>query len=319
MEEKVTFTSEGKKIAGLLFIPDNYKKGAKHPALVFDGPMTGLKDQVVAVYARKLAKKGYLCLTFDHRFYGESEGEPRQLESPLKKIQDIHNAVSYLLSRSDVDPERLGAVGVCAGGGHMVRALAIDYRVKAFAGIAACYHDPNSMKRWIGEDGYKATIERSRKAEEKYQETGEVEYVPAVSADPRDMNAAMPTEEPYAYYGTARGYSPNYVNLFAVMGYEGFMTFNAKDSAKDITVPTIIIHGTRDNFCTPEGARDFYNNLKVTKDIFWIETTNHIDLYDQDKYVDQAVERGELVRPAHGRRSGASPTQARSCRVKCGI
>ena len=132
-------------------------------------------------------------------------------------------------------------------------------------------------------------IERSRKAEEKYRRDGEAEYIPAVSPNPKDMTAAMPTREPYAYYGTQRGFSPNYINRFAVMGYEGFLTFNAMDSAKDIKVPTIVIHGTRDLFCTPEGARQFYEGLTVTKDIFWMETTNHIDLYEKDKYVDRAV------------------------------
>ena len=271
MEEKVNFMSEGCKIVALVFYPDNYQKGMRFPALVFDGPMTGLKDQVVSVYARKLAKKGYLCLTFDHRFYGESEGEPRQFESPIKKIEDIQNAVSYLLSRSDVDSEKVGAVGICAGGGHMARAITGLKSIKAFAGIDACYHDPKTMIRWLGQAGYDAAIERSRKAEEKYRKTGEVEYIPAVSSDPGNMNVAMPTEEPFEYYGTLRGYSPHYVNRFAVMGYEGFITFNAIDSAKDIRVPTAVIHGTHDMFCTPQNAKQFYNSLRSLKEFFCIE------------------------------------------------
>jgi len=85
MEEKVTFISEGQEITGLFFYPENYQKDLKYPALVFDGPTTGLKDQVVAVYARKLSGNGFLSLTFDHRFYGESQGEPSQFESPENK------------------------------------------------------------------------------------------------------------------------------------------------------------------------------------------------------------------------------------------
>jgi fermentation-respiration switch protein FrsA (DUF1100 family) len=74
------------------------------------------------------------------------------------------------------------------------------------------------------------------------------------------------------------------------MGYEGFLTFNAIDHAGDIKVPTAIIHGTHDMFCTPENARQFYDRLTTVKEFFWIDTSNHIDLYDQDRYVDQAVE-----------------------------
>ncbi len=294
MEERVTFISEGKKLVGLVFFPDAYREGKKYPALVFDGPMTGLKDQVTAVYARRLAAHGYLCLTFDHRFYGESEGEPRQLEAPDKKVEDIQNAVSYLLMRTDVDHTKVGAVGICAGGGYMAKALTQLKSVKAFVGIAGCYHDPKAMLTWLGEEDYNKIIARSRTAEGKFQKSGEVEYIQAVTKDPADTNAAMPTEEPFLYYGTARGYSPNYVNRFAVMGYERLLRFNAVDSAKEMQAPTLIIHGTHDNFCVPDNARNFYEGLAIAKEFFWIDTTNHIDLYDQDVYVDQAA--GEAAR-----------------------
>ncbi|WP_261300731.1 alpha/beta hydrolase [Paenibacillus andongensis] len=287
--EKISFQADGLTVVGQVFLPQSAVRGGKLPALVFEGPMTGLKDQVVEVYAKKLADAGFLTLTFDHRFYGESQGEPRQFEAPGKKVEDLRDAVTYLLSRNDVDPEYIGAVGICAGGGFMAKAAALDKRIKALATVAGFYHDPNVMKAWLGEEGYRTKVELSRAAQRKYEESGVVEYIPSISEDPTETNVAMPGDEPYDYYGTARGFSPHYRNRFAVMSFEEFLNFNSIDFAGDIVAPTLVVHGTNDLYCTTNGAQNFYDHLQAEKRIHWIETTNHIDLYDQDQYVDQAV------------------------------
>lgn len=287
--EKMSFLSDGLNVVGQVFLPENHSGSEKLPALVFEGPMTGLKDQAVQVYAKKLAEAGFLTLTFDHRFYGESEGEPRQLEAPSKKVEDLMNAVSYLLSRNDVDPDRIGAVGICAGGGFMSKAAALDKRIKVLATVAGFYHDPNVMKAWLGEEGYRAKVELSRASQKKYEESGIVGYIPAVSEDLTETNVAMPGDEPYDYYGTVRGRSPHYLNRFAVMSFEEFLNFDSIDFTRNIEAPTLVVHGTNDLYCTPQGAQNFYDHLQAEKCIHWIETTNHIDLYDQPEYVDQAV------------------------------
>ncbi|MNC18189.1 Alpha/beta hydrolase family protein [compost metagenome] len=287
--KKIFFSSDGSNIVGQVFLPAVKLASGQYPALVFEGPMTGLKDQVVAVYAKKLAEAGFLTLTFDHRYYGESQGMPRQLEAPDQKVEDLISAVSYLLSRQDVDANRVGAVGICAGAGFMSKAAALDSRIKGLATIAGFYHDPNVMRAWLGDEGYQAKVELSREAQKKYEEVGEVDYIPAVSEDPAETNVAMPGDEPYDYYGTVRGFSPYYQNRFAVMSFEEFLNFNAIDFAKEVKAPTLVIHGTNDLYCTPQGAKRFYDTLQAEKAIHWIETTKHIDLYDQNVYVDQAV------------------------------
>lgn len=93
------------------------------------------------------------------------------------------SAVGYLLTRSDVDPDYIGAVGICAGGGFMSKAVALDKRIKALATVAGFYHDPSVMKAWLGEEGYRAKIELSRQAQKKYVESGEADYIPAVQLD----------------------------------------------------------------------------------------------------------------------------------------
>ncbi|MCH5586408.1 alpha/beta fold hydrolase [Shimazuella sp. AN120528] len=232
--EKVSFISDGLRIAGQIFYPEHYSANKKYPALLFEGPMTGLKDQVVEIYAKKLANLGYLTLTFDHRYYGESEGEPRQLEAPAKKVEDLQNAVSYLLTREDVDADRLGAVGICAGGGFMSKTAALDQRIKSLVTVAGFYHDPKVVRAWLGEEGYQHKIELSKQAQEKYEQTGEVVYIPSVSSDSNETEVAMPGDEPYAYYGTDRGVSPHYINRFAVMSFEEFLHLNSLDFAGQI-------------------------------------------------------------------------------------
>lgn len=94
--KKVTFKSEGLKLVGNLFIPENYKEGEQLPAIVIATPGGGLKEQTAGIYAEKLSTKGFITLVYDSRTYGESEGEPRNLEEVHLKVGDIHNAISYM-------------------------------------------------------------------------------------------------------------------------------------------------------------------------------------------------------------------------------
>lgn len=291
----VTFLSEGAKLVGDLYLPTNFDVRKRYAVLLVDGPQSGLKDQVAGVYARKLAEAGYVALAYDHRFYGESEGMPRQRESPQQKVVDNKNAVTFLLSLPFTDPARLGGVGICAGGGIMSATVAQDKRLKTLIGIAAAYNDASQYPTWFGgEDNLRAFINTASASRRKFEQTGEVDYIASVSNDP-NVQAAMPilepTNEPYLYYGTPRGFSPHYVNRMAVMSYEDILQFDVLTLAPTINTPVLIIHGTTDVYTTPQQARTFYANLRGTTDKEYAEitTTNHIDLYDQEVYVDRAT------------------------------
>ncbi|MGL4632788.1 MAG: alpha/beta hydrolase [Leadbetterella sp.] len=293
-KNRVEFVSENVNLIGDLYLPTNFDANQKYPVLLFDGPQSGLKDQVAGVYARKLADAGYITLAYDHRFYGESGGNPRQLEAPQEKMIDNKNAVTYLLSLPFVDAEKVGGVGICAGGGIMSTTIADDKRVKALIGIAGSYNDASQYRNWFGgEANLNAFIQTAIASRQKYERTGEVDYILSVSNDPNQqaaMTGLEPTNEPFAYYGTERGYSPHYVNRMAVQSYERILTYDALGSANRITVPTLIIHGTTDLYTTPEQAKNFFGRLATTdKEYYEMTTTNHIDLYDRDAYVNRAV------------------------------
>src|SRR5215469_4633295 len=156
--ERVTFGSEGVELAGELRAG---QPGPPHerpqPGLVFTGPFTGVKEQVVGTYASALADAGFATLAFDHRGFGESGGRSCH-EDSQGKLADLRAAVGFVASRAEVDPDRIGIVGICLGGGYAVRAAAGDPRLKAAAGIAGGYNSPALMLQGMGADSYRSAL-----------------------------------------------------------------------------------------------------------------------------------------------------------------
>jgi uncharacterized protein len=285
--ERVRFKSGGLELAGHLRLPTD--DDGPHPALALTGPLTGGKDQVVGTYAEKLTEAGFATLAFDHRNFGESEGSPRQHEDQAGKVADLRDAVSYLASRPEIDAERIGVVGVCLGGSYAVRAAAFDPRVRAVAGIAAAYNSPHRLRTMLGADGFRARLGDVVANLVRESEGGEVAYVPAVAVD---GPAAMAGEEPYAYYGTERSKSDVWENRLSVDSFWQLMTLDALSAVELLDrTPFLIVHGRVDTFCTPEGAQAAYDRAPGPKEIEWLDTSNHIDLYDQSQFVDPAVRR----------------------------
>jgi len=283
-KKKVAFNSEGSSLKGYLYIPQEYQEGERLPALLVGGSWTTVKEQMAGLYARKLARKGFVTLVFDHRGYGESEGEPRNYESPSQKIKDFKNAISFLQSLSIADDERIGALGVCASAGYLAHVAAADERLKAFVTVAAWLHESETVLAvYGGEEGVQMRIVAGTAARKKFEETGEVDYVPAYSTT--DPAAAMYGD--FDYYGSpTRGAIPEWDNRFAVMSWPEWLKFNPVLVAEQIKIPTLIIHS--DGSALPQGARRFFENLKGPKALYWTEGT-HFDFYDQEAYVDEAV------------------------------
>jgi fermentation-respiration switch protein FrsA (DUF1100 family) len=289
--ERVEFTSQGLKLVGDLRVPDDspFAADGKLPALTLTGPLSGVKDQVVGNYAERLTAEGFVTLAFDHRNFGDSEGEPRQHEDSAGKLADLRDAVGYLASRPEADPDRIAVVGVCLGGGYAVRAAAFDPRVRAVAGVGGAYNSPHRLREALGPDGYRDMLAGAVENLERERQSGEVAYVPAVSTD---GPALMPGQEPFDYYGTERSRSAVWENRMTVDSRYQLLTLDTLSAADLLDrTPFLVVHGKIDSYCTPEGAMAIFDRATGPKEIEWLDTPNHIDIYDRPELVDPAVAR----------------------------
>jgi len=275
--EPVGFTADGLELSGVLRCPPG---GGPYPAIVLTGPFTGVKDQVVGLYAQRLAATGFVTLAFDHRGFGGSGGR-RGHEDSQGKLSDLRAAVTFLAGRTEVEGTRLAAVGVCLGGGYAVRAAATDPRIRAVVGVAGAYNSPSWFFERMGAAGYRAAL---ASFVDRYDE-----WMPAVSD--ADEEAAMGGAEPFAYYGTERSRSALWENQVTRGSLHSLMTFDALGAAPLLTeTPLLVVHGTTDAYCSPDLAAEMYARAAGPKEQLWLETDRHIDLYDVEPYISQAVE-----------------------------
>jgi fermentation-respiration switch protein FrsA (DUF1100 family) len=288
-KEKVHFQSEGLKVVGTLFRPQNSKEEeVSLPAILVAGAMSGVKEQVAGQYAERIAKDGYVTLVLDHRHFGESEGEPRQHEDPAKKLEDFKNAISFISSLKGIDRERIGACGISMGGGYMLQLAAFDRRIKSVSIVASGLNLADTLLEILGKEGFVNFLKEFNNARQRHYDTGEVQYIPAVATD--NKPAAMIGDEPFEYYGTSRAWSPGWVNRYTTESIENLMSYNAIPYARHVSpTPLLIIHGKNDKYCLPKFAQEVYDLADEPKEILWLDTSNHIDLYDNEKYVGPAI------------------------------
>src|ERR1700739_1895996 len=133
---KVTFLNQFTSITGNLFAPPNVDKAKKYPALAVAHPFGGVKEQTAGIYARKMAEKGYVTLAFDASHQGESGGYPRDTENPSERMEDLRCAIDYMTTLPVVDEDRIGLLGICAGGSYVLGVAPTEMRAKAVAAVS---------------------------------------------------------------------------------------------------------------------------------------------------------------------------------------
>jgi len=294
----VSFPGAGADLAGHLYRPPGTKEGERTPGIVMCGPISSVKEQTLPHYAERISDAGFTVLTFDPRSFGESGGEPRAHYDPNRVIADFAIAVTYLSTRGDIDPARIGIVGVCMGGGFAVSTAARHRKVKAVVAIAGGYSIGGTFQRFMGVDGFAKFREQINEIVMKEYRTGEVQYIPTISKGftPEIPLAVMPLEEAYSYYDrTYKSDAPNWSEKMTVASLEPYFLYNSIVHAPLVApTPLLFIHGTMDTALLPEFAQAAYDAALEPKEFVWIETHNHIELYDQDPYVSAAA--AEAVR-----------------------
>ncbi|GAA3477687.1 alpha/beta hydrolase [Streptomyces yanii] len=284
--EKVEFSSDGYRLVGDLHLPE---PGTERGAVVLTGPFSDVKEQVTGYYAKRFAQRGYLALAFDHRNWGDSEGEPRQHEDASAKVSDLRNAVSFLAARPEVDPEKIAVCGVCLGGIYSVQLAAFDPRVKAVALVAAAYNNPGLIRDRFGAENFAALMGQFAQIAQRQSDTGEIEYWPAVN--PEGMPAGNPGPEPFEYYGTERGAGSGWENRCTALSVLQELTLDVDAFLPLVTAPLLIVHGSGDQAIPVADAEAAFAAAPEPKELLLLDTSNHIELYDDDSYVLPAIDR----------------------------
>ena len=291
MKTNVTFDSAGLKLAGHLYTPDG-ASGGPRPAIVVAHPMTGVKEQTAGLYAERLAQEGFVALAFDSAHWGESEGEPRFLEDPSRRVEDIKNAVSFLSLRAEADPERIGALGICASGGYVIPATVTDHRIKSVATVSAVEEGRffrNGVDGNQGPEVLQAMLDSaaaSRTEEAQGKPPRQQKIHPDTAEEARALG--QHTYDGWEYYRTARAYHPNTEDYFALRSVDLIAQFNGMEHIRLIAPrPLLMIAGTA--ALTADVSRDAIEQALEPKELFWIDGATHVDLYDKEEYVPTAV------------------------------
>ncbi|WP_421106951.1 alpha/beta hydrolase [Streptomyces sp. NEAU-S77] len=282
MKPDVTFLSSNLKLAGTLFLPD-MPISDRLAAIVVSHPGGGVKEQTASIYAERLAREGFAALVFDAAYQGESEGEPRGLEDPFQRAEDIKSAVSFLATRDEIDPDRIGALGICASGGYVPYAAQTDLRIKAVATVSAGdlgtvmrdglgrTQDPQTMRSMLELAGAARTAEARGDAVPRQEWITE-----AVDA------------ETYEYYRTPRGYHPRAVQPWPVRSLDQIIQYDSYALIHLISPrPLLMITGSDAN--TAYISHEAIEKAAEPKELFVIDGGTHISLYDKDEHVTPAV------------------------------
>ena len=285
---KVTFHNRyGVTLAADLYVPKNAT--GKLAAIAVSGPFGAVKEQSSGLYAQMLAERGFLTIAFDPSFTGESGGQPRYVASPDINTEDFCAAVDYLSTRDDVDPERIGILGICGWGGMALNAAAIDTRIKAT--VTSTMYD---MSR-VNANGYFDSMDADQRYELRRQlnaqrtvdyRNGSYERAGGV-VDPLPANAPQFVKDYYAYYKTPRGYHKRSLNSndgWNKTSSLSFINMPILTYSNEIRSAVLMIHGEKAHSCY--FSRDAFKKLTGdNKELLIIPGANHTDLYDNLKVI----------------------------------
>ena len=240
-----------------------------------------VKEQMAGTYAAELADRGYAALAFDFRGWGQSPDNIQFLEDPARKTEDINAAVNYLATRPEVDSARIAGLGVCASAGYMSDAALQNPNMKSLALVAPWLHDAEIVDAvYGGEEGVSGLIEISRNA--------------AQADDPVIVEAASLTNEnavmyqaPY-YTEPDRGLIPEFDNKFNAASWEGWLTYDAIQTADKLEKPTLLVHS--EAAAIPQGAKEYASRMGDNATAIWLSDITQFDFYDRPDAVEASAE-----------------------------
>lgn len=283
-------------IAAELHMPAHNDSVKRYPAIVITGPGSSVKEQIAANYARALASRGFIVLTFDPAHQGASSGEPRDLESPASRIADLRGAVDFLMTQKEVDSTRIGVIGICAGAGYAAAGTMTDHRVKAL-GLVVPVNIGNAFHKMVGADSGVVrlldTVAGQANAEARGAPAVRHQWIPDTLAQAEASGITdIDLLQAVTYYRTERGQHPNSTNRRHYLSDAliiGFDAFHLTDML--LTQPVqIVVAG--DSAGTTGSYEDGYRLAGLARaalPVCEIAGARHYQMYDVAEYVDQAA------------------------------
>ncbi|NDW13473.1 alpha/beta hydrolase [Bacteroides sp. 214] len=281
---KVTFRNRyGITLAADMYVPKN--ANGKMAAIAISGPFGAVKEQVSGLYAQTMAERGFLTIAFDPSYTGESGGEPRYVASPDINTEDFSAAVDFLTTLDNVDPERIGIIGICGWGGLAINAAAMDTRIKA--SVASTMYDISR----VSANGYNDSMDEDARYKLREQlnaqRTADAKngtYALAGGViDPLPEDAPQFVKDYYSYYKTERGYHERSLNSnkgWNVTSSLSFINMPQLSYAGEIRNAVLIIHGEKAH--SRYMGEDAFKMLKENnKELMIIPGASHVDLYDR--------------------------------------
>ncbi|MEE6165875.1 MULTISPECIES: alpha/beta hydrolase [unclassified Mycolicibacterium] len=281
--DHVTFGNQfGQRLSANLFVPKDMNRADRHPALVVSHPMGAVKEQSANLYAQKIAEHGFVTLAVDLPYWGDSEGEPRNLVAPDNYAESFSAGVDYLRTLTYVDRERIGALGICGSGSYVISAAKIDPRIKAVATVSM--YDMGAANRF----GLRraVTLEQRREVLARAAAQRDVEFAGGrtefTSGTPERLTAQSSAvdREFFDYYRTARGHRSNtttHPTLTSNVRFLNYFPFNEIETISPR--PMMFVAG--DQAHSLEFSQDAYRLAGEPKELFLVPGAGHVDLYDR--------------------------------------
>ena len=281
--QKVTFKNQYQmNVTGNLFVPNDLDRNAKNAAMVVGHPMGAVKEQSANLYAAKLAERGFVTMSLDLSYWGESEGQPRNLVAPDVYTEDFSAAVDYLRTQSFVDTERIGALGVCGSGSFVISAAKIDPRIKAVATVSMYDMggvNRNGLRGAMTPEMRQQALALAAQQRDVEFTGGDVEYVGGTPFELDDQSTAIDREF-YDFYRTARGNSPDTTTQPTLSSNVRFMNFYPFEDIETIS-PRPMLFITGDQAHSREFSEQAYQLAAEPKQLVIVPGAGHVDLYDR--------------------------------------
>lgn len=294
--ERVTYKARnmGTDIVANLFKPAGFDPRKKYAAIVVTHPFGGVKEQTAGLYAQHLAEQGFVTLAYDASYQGESGGQPRLMEVPAQRLDDISCGIDFLVQQPFVNAERIGSLGICAGGGYAMCNAQTELRVKAVATVSM-FNLGDARRSAMGLLSYEERMKRLKDASEQRSKEarGEpVRLIPVVPESPAEFTDKTPDlyRQGYEYYVTPRAKHPNSPNRYMFSSLPLQMAFFPFDQVETISPrPILMIVGEKAD--TKFWSDEVLAKAQEPKELSVVKGATHMDMYDKPQFVGPAVEK----------------------------